>query len=116
MLGEFLQLGIRLRQCWYCKEPWNREHRCRQGRTLHILQEIDDDTVQLEEQETPPTPDQAYNTAPNTPEHPEQKSEVMLISCHAVAGTGGPATFSLLINMGGHQAVALVDSGSSHFY
>jgi hypothetical protein len=25
------------RQCWYCKEPWNREHRCRQGKTLHIL-------------------------------------------------------------------------------
>ena len=47
------------------------------------MQEIDDDTVELEEQETSPTPDQAYHTAPNTPEHPEQKSEVMLISCHA---------------------------------
>lgn len=30
--------------CWYCREPWNRQHKCRIGKTIHILQEVEEDT------------------------------------------------------------------------
>lgn len=81
------------------------------------MQEIDDESNDTVEQEDPNTPDAAYITTPNTPGHAEQKPpEVMLISAHAVEGTPGAAMFSLLLNLGGYQAVALVDSGSSHTF
>lgn len=105
-----------MRQCWYCKEPWSREHRCKQGRTLHIMQEIDEDTVELEEAEQSPINKQTFHTAPNTPDNAPAKTELMHLSTHAVEGTAGTATFSLLVQINGHQAVALVDSGSSHTF
>ena len=55
------------RQCWYCKEPWNREHRCRQGRTLHIMQELEDEPGETSELEHSPPNQQAFHTALNTP-------------------------------------------------
>lgn len=105
------------RQCWYCKEPWNREHRCRQGKTLHIMQEIDEEE-HMEQVDTaansPPEP--AYHTAPNTPDNSAVKPELMQLSAHALEGTAGPATFSLLLQIANYKAVALVDSGSSHTF
>lgn len=44
------------------------------------------------------------------------KAEFMHLSAHAAEGTTSIATFSLLITIGGHQTVALVDSGSSHTF
>jgi len=104
------------RQCWYCKEPWNREHRCRQGRTLHIMQEIEDDDSDQPEPKHSPTTEQTFHTAPNTPDNNPPKSEFMHISAHATSGTSSIATFSLLVSIGGQKAVALVDSGSSHTF
>jgi hypothetical protein len=80
------------------------------------MQEIDDDTVEQSEVEPSPTTEQTFHTAPNTPEHATTKSELMHISIHATTGTASTATFSLLVNIGGYQAVALVDSGSSHTF
>lgn len=48
------------------------------------------------EQETTPQPEPAYHTAPNTPEQPEPKEEVMMLSSHSVEGSAGHITFSLL--------------------
>lgn len=104
------------RQCWYCKEPCNREHKCKQGRTLHIMQELDDESTEESEPEPSPTTEQTFHTAPNTPNNTTGKSELMHLSAHAVEGTASIATFSLLIQIGGQQAVALVDSGSSNTF
>jgi hypothetical protein len=104
------------RECWYCKEPWNREHRCRQGRTLHIMQELEEDTYSNTEEEQAQTPEPAYHTAPTTPDNTPQKPELMHLSAHATEGTAGIATFSLLLTIGGQRAVTLVDSGSSHTF
>lgn len=68
------------------------------------------------EQETTPQPEPAYHTTPNTPEQPEPKEEVMMLSSHSVEGSAGHITFSLLWNIDGHQDVALVDTGSSHTF
>lgn len=110
------QMDRPTRQCWYCKEPWNREHRCRQGRTLHIMQEIEDDPIDTSEPENSPTTEQTYHTAPNTPDHNPAPAELMHLSAHATEGTASIATFSLLVLVGGQHAVALVDSGSSNTF
>jgi len=105
------------RQCWYCKEPWNREHRCRQGRTLHIMQEIEEEDTQETLATTVASPTEpTYHTAPNTPDNTNVQPELMQLSTHAVEGMAGLATFCLLLQIGNYQAVALVDSGSSHTF
>uniref|UniRef100_A0ACD5VCY1 Uncharacterized protein n=1 Tax=Avena sativa TaxID=4498 RepID=A0ACD5VCY1_AVESA len=104
------------RQCWYCKEPWNREHRCKQGRTLHIMQELDDEPEETSEPAQSPPTEQTFHTAPNTPDNAPQKGELMHLSTHATDGTAGTATFSHILVIGGHKAVALVDSGSSNTF
>lgn len=80
------------------------------------MQEIDEDSVEQPEPESSPTTDQAFHTAPNTPDNAPVKNELMHLSAHATEGTAGVATFSLLLLIGGYQAVALVDSGSSHTF
>lgn len=82
------------------------------GKTLHILQEVEDDSDTDTTLEEVQSPEQTFHTAPNTPEQ-EQTKQAMYISCHAAEGTTGPGTFSLLLMIDGKQAVALVDSGSS---
>jgi hypothetical protein len=79
------------------------------------MQELDDDEPELSEQASPQA-EQTFHTAPNTPDHTTAKEELMHLSVHATAGTASIATFSLLLVIGGQQAVALVDSGSSHTF
>ena len=79
------------------------------------MQELDDDEPGLSEQASPQA-EQTFHTAPNTPDHTTAKEELMHLSVHATAGTASIATFSWLLVIGGQQAVALVDSGSSHTF
>uniref|UniRef100_A0A0A9T3M6 Uncharacterized protein n=1 Tax=Arundo donax TaxID=35708 RepID=A0A0A9T3M6_ARUDO len=53
-----------------------------------------------------------YDTAPNSPAH-QTEGQALHISAHAVNGTTDELTFSLLLQIDGVTAVALVDSGSS---
>jgi hypothetical protein len=80
------------------------------------MQELDDEAADSSEPEPSPTPEQTFHTAPNTPNNNPAKSELMHLSAHATEGTASIATFSLLIQIGGQQAVALVDSGSSNTF
>lgn len=98
--------------CWYCREPWNRQHKCRIGKTIHILQKVEEETSD-QTTETPTLPELQYHTAPNTPDKETPPQTCCQISIHAAEGTPGPATLCILIKLAGKQAVALVDSGSS---
>jgi hypothetical protein len=81
------------------------------------MQELGDDPDDLTEPVSSPSAEQSFHTAPNTPDNtPGKSSELMHLSIHATKGTASTTTFSLLLNIGGYQAVALVDSGSSHTF
>lgn len=106
------------RACWYCREPWSRQQKCKIGKTLHILQELDDeeDSDSAEECQAQ---EQIYHTAPNTPDKEktndntiEKTTQAMHISTHAAEGTSGANTFSLIIEIAGKRATTLFDSGS----
>lgn len=80
------------------------------------MQEVEDELEEPPESETSPSAEQSFHTTPNTPDNTPTKEEFMHLLAHAAEGTASIATFSLLITIGGHQAVALVDSGSSHTF
>ena len=107
-------MNRKTKSCWYCKEPWTRQHKCRTGRTLHILQDIEDDTEDPEQLPQELQTEQHFHTAPNTPT-PDNvaTTQLMAISTQAATGLPGKSTFSLLVTIAGKRAVALVDSGSS---
>lgn len=100
------------KKCYYCQEPWHYQHKCKIGKTVHMLQEEQEEDMDME-QETEEKIEGDFKTAPNSPEHNENQEQLMLISAHAVEGTPSPATFSLITQIGGRQEVALVDSGST---
>jgi hypothetical protein len=64
-------------------------------------------TVLIEEVSEP-----KYSTTPNSP-IPSTEAKLLHISLNAVKGTPDELSFSLLLEINGHRAVALVDSGSS---
>jgi hypothetical protein len=64
-------------------------------------------TVLIEEVSEP-----KYSTTPNSP-IPSTEAKLLHISLNAVKGTPVELSFSLLLEINGHRAVALVDSGSS---
>ena len=75
-----------------------------------IILDVDNgstDTVSLEEVSEP-----HFSTAPNSP-MPSTESQLLHMSLNAAQGTPDELTISLLVNINGHKAVALVDSGSS---
>lgn len=80
------------------------------------MEEIDDESEEIPETTPSPQGDQAFHTSPNTPDQNTGKEELMQLSAHAVEGTTSIATFSLLLMIEGQEAVALVDSGSSHTF
>jgi hypothetical protein len=80
------------------------------------MQELDEEPEELSEPEQSPTAEQAFHTAPKTPDHTTVKPELMHLSAHAAEGTASIATFSLLVQINGHKAVVLVNSGSSHTF
>lgn len=98
--------------CWYCREPWNRQHKCRIEKTIHILQELEEDITETPTEEEA-QPDAQYHTAPNTPDKEAPMQQCCQISIHAAEGTPGPATLCILLIIAGKKFVALVDSGSS---
>lgn len=59
-----------------------------------------------------------YQTAPGSPAKKEDDNEeqLMQISTHAIQGTYGINTFSLITYVKGRKAVALVDSGSTNTF
>lgn len=101
--------------CWYCKEPWSYQHKCKTGKVIHIMEEVDE-----EEEETPENIEEnaegGYQTAPGSPEKNGEEGQLMQISTHAVQGTCGANTFSLITQVNGRRAVALVDSGSTNTF
>ena len=74
----------------------------------------------MDDEEDNNVPEQVYHTAPNTtdkykaPENTVEKhAQAMHISIHAMEGTTGPNTFSLILNISGMKAKTLFDSESS---
>lgn len=29
--------------CWYCKEPWNYQHKCKVGKVVHMMEEVEEE-------------------------------------------------------------------------
>lgn len=110
------------RACWYCREPWSKHHKCKIGKTFHILQELDDEE-DSDIKENSHVQEQTYHTTPNIPdmEKPndntvEKSTQAMHISTHAAEGTSGANTFSLVIEIAGKRATSLFHSGSSDIF
>jgi hypothetical protein len=103
-------------KCWYCPENWSYGHKCNEVKNLlHAIQlqgHSDEEDEDLGEQQNAPL---------NLPEEPplqdkEQKEKLMSISLSAMEGTQGEETISLCVVIGGMNAIALVDSGSSNTF
>lgn len=56
--------------------------------------------------------EQKYSTAPNSP-MPSPEAKLLHISLNATQGTPDEMTFSVLVQINGITAVALIDTGSS---
>jgi hypothetical protein len=112
-------------KCWYCPEPWTYGHKCNNVKSM--LQ-----AIQLEghgNSEYTTNSQDIYQDAPLTlptlgryeghhkQNQPEENSEpsdtLMLISAKALHGMPGDTTLSVLVEIGGHQAVAVIDSGNT---
>jgi hypothetical protein len=89
--------------CYNCDEPYVQGHKCARLFYLeaadYIVEEPDDDNVEE------PAAD-AANT--------EFDSEKPMISLAAIAGVRTEDTMQVYVQLGNHQFVALLDSGSTH--
>lgn len=88
-------------KCWYCPENWTVGHRCNGVKNLVHAIELQGHSDEDQEQEQLNEPDQ---------------EQLMSISAHAVQGVSVNDTISLSVIIGGVQAIALVDSGSSNTF
>ncbi|XP_028186557.1 uncharacterized protein LOC114373245 [Glycine soja] len=87
--------------CYHCDDKWSQGHRCKPR--LHLLIADED----LEPSSGFPLLDSLTYTTPEPGLTPQ-------ISLNAMEGTPAPQTFRLLGSLCHHQAVILVDGGSTH--
>jgi hypothetical protein len=102
---------------WYCPKNWSYGHKCNEVKNLmHAIQlqgHSDEEEEDLVEQQN--------DTIPNLPEEPlvqdnGQKEKLMSISLTAMEGIQGDDIIFLCVVIGGVNAIALVDSGSSNTF
>ena len=80
--------------CYNCDEPYVRGHKCPRLFYLEVTDFDDnDDSVQ--------------------PKYEPPEDQPPLISLHAIAGISTNETMKVYVNIGEHQLVALLDSGST---
>lgn len=90
-------------KCWRCGDVWFHGHKCKQAPVINMLTG-EEPTDQSSEQEEVIETEQ--------PEQTQNEENCMHISLQAMSAST-VSTLSVLINIGGKQAVALVDSGSN---
>lgn len=90
------EMAERRRQglCYNCDEPYVRGHKCPRLFYLEVTDFDDND-----------------DSVP--PEHEQHEEQPPLISLHAIAGIFTNETMKVYVNIGEHQLVALLDSGST---
>ena len=87
--------------CYHCVDKWSQGHRCKPR--LHLLIADED----LEPSSSLSTSESLSHVAPDPIQAPQ-------ISLNAMEGTPASQTFRLLGSLHHHQAVILVDGGSTH--
>jgi hypothetical protein len=114
-------------KCWYCLEQWVFGHRCANVKSMLNAIEMQghsDDKAQAE------LADNFQDAQPNLPpeipiqdmvQHdpvaaPPNNECLMQISAEALHGIPRQSTLSVLVHINGHQAVALLDSGSTNTF
>lgn len=102
-LPNIIQKAREPGKCWRCGDAWFHGHKCKQAPVINMLTG-EEPKDQSEEQETGSEEEQEDNT-------PAQE-KCMRISAQAM-DPDSVNTISILIQVGGKQAVALVDSGSN---
>lgn len=90
-------------KCWRCGDVWFHGHKCKLAPVLNVLTG-EDPTEQPKEQEE--LEEHEILEQPQTEEH------CMTISAQAMQ-SDNVNTISILVNIGGKQGIALVDSGSN---
>ncbi|WVZ17052.1 hypothetical protein V8G54_010034 [Vigna mungo] len=86
--------------CYNCDERCTRGHRCKTQFLLLISNTSEDDPIQPDDPDPPPTK--------------VTSSESGLISLHALSGQWAPRTLRLTGSLNGYQVQILVDSGATH--
>lgn len=68
--------------CWYCKEPWNYQHKYKVGKVVHMMEEVEEEEEPQETQEE--NGETGYQTAPSSPaKKEEEEGQLMQISTQA---------------------------------
>ena len=92
-------------KCWRYGDSWFHGHKCKQAPVINLL--TGEDPTEL-----PTTEEPEEMTEIDQPEQPNAEENCMQISLQAM-NTARVSTLSVLVQIGGKQAVALVDSGSN---
>ena len=90
-------------KCWRCGDVWFHGHKCKQAPVINLL---------TGEEPTDSSTEQEEITETEQAEQQPVDENCMHISLQAMS-TSRVSTLSVLVNIGGKQAVALVDSGSN---
>jgi hypothetical protein len=101
-------------KCWYCPEMWSYGHKCNEVKNLlHAIQLQGHSDTEEEGLGDTLQPEETHELEEVVaPELGHLKEKLMSISATALEGIPGDETISLLVTIAGHQAIALVDSGS----
>jgi hypothetical protein len=109
-------------KCWYCLEPWIYAHKCANLKSMlnaiemqgHSDEELEmPENYQDAQANLPPDPVVANNATQDREPIAANTKCLMQISAEALHGIPGETTLSVLVQINGHQAVALIDSGST---
>jgi hypothetical protein len=99
------------RSCRYCGQKWFFGHRCQQYKKLNLMTSEETEQSDDDQQEQEESVDKAPAASDNTAE-----PQFMQISIQAARGNVSSNTFTVMVNIGGKQGIALLDTGSTHTF
>jgi hypothetical protein len=97
--------------CWYCGQRWFFGHRCQQYKSVNLMT-AEEQTDQNQEDQMNTNTSEEQETRATSP----TEEELMQISVQAARGKCTKNTFTLSIQIGGKNTIALVDTGSTHTF
>jgi hypothetical protein len=103
-------------KCWYCLEDWSFGHKCSGIKSmLHAIEmqgHSDDDELEV----PIPVNDKHPPIEQAEPAVAAQAEQLLQLSIEALHGIPGEGTLSVQICLGGKQALALIDTGSTNTF